>query len=489
MRAFALQFLCLIMLALVWNIPVAHAQDDGGDVPRFEPAECPMEVPESDSIGNPIDVECGTLTVLEHHDDPDGDTIRLAIAIIKTNNPNPDPDPVVYLEGGPGGSALEGIELWIDSPLRSRRDFILLEQRGTFYSEPNLYCTEFDEMSSETMDELHTDEEWLDLGLAASQACIDRLTGEGVDISAYNSVESAADIADLRAALGYDEINLYGISYGTYLAQYVMEYQPEGIRSVILDSTVPVAAPFYEEQAAGFQRAFDTLFAACAGDPQCSAAFPALKEEFFALLDRADEDPITIRIRNPYNGQMVRSPMRGDDILGIVFVALYDNTMIPFLPLLIDKAAHGDTRMLATFVELYLKSWSESNFSAGMQLAFDCQDEISDNDYERALEAADAFPDMMQQDDIESLFASCELWGEAPPEPLQDQPVSADIPTLVMAGGFDPITPPQGGQDVAGALPDALYVEFPYLSHGTTTDKDCAGRIARGCHPRRSSQN
>jgi pimeloyl-ACP methyl ester carboxylesterase len=475
MRAFTLRIVCLMILILAWTASPARAHEnsaqDNGDVPRFEPGDCPMEVPEGETV------ECGYLVVLEHHDNPDGGTLRLAVAILPSRSANPEPDPVLYLEGGPGGSALEGMELWIASPLRSRRDFILLEQRGTYYSEPNLYCVEYDEATSEHLDDLLTNDEWLEIGNEASQKCIDRLTGEGVDLTAYNSVESAADVADLRTALGYDEINLYGISYGTYLAQYVMQYQPEGIRSVILDSTVPVAAPFYEQQPAGFQRAFDTLFAACENDPSCSAAFPDLEEDFFAFVERADAEPITIRIRDPYSGRAVRSPMRGDDVIGMVFVALYDSTIIPFLPLMMDEMAHGDTRMLATFTELYLKGMAEAKFSVGMQLAFDCQDEISDNDYERALEAAEAFPDMAQVDDIESLFAVCELWGDAPPEPLQDAPVTSEIPTLVMAGSFDPVTPPQGGQDVADALPNGQYIEFPSLSHGTTTEA-CAGRIA-----------
>lgn len=477
MRAFTLRFVCLIILALAWSVPAAHAQDDGGEVPRFESADCPMEVPESDSNGEPVTVECGYLTVLEHHDEPEGDTIRLAIAILPSLSPNPEPDPVIYLEGGPGGSALEGIQNWLTSPLRDDRDFILLEQRGTYYSEPNLYCTENDEASSEYMDDLLTDEQWLEIGLETSQKCIDRLTGEGVDLSAYNSIESAADIADLRTALGYDEINLYGISYGTYLAQYVMEYQPEGVRSVILDSTVPVAANSYEDQPSSFQRAFDALFAACADDAECNAAFPELKTEFNDFVKRANEDPFYIRIRNPYNDQMVRTPVRGDDVLSIAFQGLYDYTLIPIMPLMLHRAANGDYRLLATFYELFLKAWADSKFSVGMQLAFDCQDEMSDNDLDAALEEAANYPDMYQDDDLTSLFQSCALWGEMPPEPLQDAAITSDIPTLVMAGSFDPITPPQGGQDVAEALPNGQFVEFPALSHGTTIEP-CAGSIA-----------
>lgn len=471
MRALILRVVAVIVIILVWGAAPTRAQDSDG-VPRFEDADCPMDVPESETV------RCGYLIVPERHANLDGPTIRLAVAILPSLSSTPEPDPVVYLEGGPGGSALEGVETWATSPLRARRDFILFEQRGTAYSEPSLYCPEYDEMSSDTMDDLLTNEEWLALDMETARKCRDRLAAEGVDLAAYNSVESAADIADLRTALGYETINLYSISYGTYLAQFVMHYQPQGIRSVILDSTVPVAANSWEELPANSQRAFDALFEACASDLECGAAFPNLEANFFAMVERANAEPIYLRLRDPYTGRMVSSPFRGDDVIDMIFQAMYDYSMIPVIPLMMDEAAHGDYRMLATFTELYLKSWAESKFSIGMYYTFDCLDELPDNDYETALETAEAFPNMKQTDDVEAIFALCPIWVDTTEDaPLQDEPVVSDIPTLVLAGEFDPITPPDWGRQVAEELPNSTFIEFPGLSHGTTLN-ECAGQIA-----------
>lgn len=463
-------FLGLMMALLAYTPSPARAQNDDR-VPRFEPSACPFDVPEDEHI------DCGYMVVAQRHADPDGPTIRLAVAILKSHSASPAPDPVVYLEGGPGGSALEGWDHWLLSPFLASRDLVLVDQRGTGYSEPSLYCPESDDVTSEYLDDLLSDEEWERLGEEAAQACRDRLTGEGIDVSVFNSSENAADIDDLRAALGYEAINLYSISYGTFLAQVIMRDHPEGIRSVVLDSTVPLGVNMYEEYPANTARAFDTLFASCAADPACSEAFPDLEAEVYAFVERANEHPFWIWIRNPYTKQIVRSPMKGNDVLEILFQSLYDYTVIPYLPLMLHKAAHGDYRMLASYSEFYLKSWAESKFSLGMYYSVECRDEVIFNDQDAAREAADTFDKTRTLDDIDSIFATCALWDVGTAESLLNEQVASQIPTLVLAGGYDPITPPNWGRRVAESLPNSLFLEFPSLSHGTTLD-ECAGGIA-----------
>ena len=204
--------LCIVIGLAASPVP-AKAQ---GPLPYVESTPCWMALPDGVVEGQNID--CGYLFVPETRDDSSSPSIQLAYAVLYAPTESPQPDPVIYLAGGPGGSAVKELDGWLDAPYLQDRDLVLLDQRGTGYSLPTLNCPEMEQAVQD-----------------ATQACRDRLVEEGVDLQAYSSVENAADVADLRVALGYDEWNLYGISYGTRLALTVMRDHPEGVRSVVLE--------------------------------------------------------------------------------------------------------------------------------------------------------------------------------------------------------------------------------------------------------------
>ena len=182
--------------------------------------DCPFDIPDG------YDMECGYLTVPENRSDPNSATIDLAVAIVRVDNPASDP--IIYLAGGPGSSAIDEFvsapESWDINQFLYGSDLILLDQRGTGYSYPTLNCWEMEQAAENSISDYD-----------AAVACHDRLVSDGIDLTAYNSAESAADVEDLRIALGYDTWNLFGISYGTRLALEVMRDYPDGIRSVIID--------------------------------------------------------------------------------------------------------------------------------------------------------------------------------------------------------------------------------------------------------------
>ncbi|NJL49949.1 MAG: alpha/beta hydrolase [Leptolyngbyaceae cyanobacterium SM2_5_2] len=207
------------------------------------------------------DYECGYLTVPELHAQPDGNTIQVGIVILKSLQPNPA-EPLVMFQGGPGGSSIdifagmfanatydERTEALLQNSdnevtqrvraragaalaqlLRRDRDLIIFEKRGNRYSKPELTCAR-DNGTAVPNDELE-----------ALRECRDRLTAKGINLAAYNSVESARDVAALIDTLGYDQVNLYGVSYGTTLVQHIMRLYPNRIRSIILDGIVPRSA-------------------------------------------------------------------------------------------------------------------------------------------------------------------------------------------------------------------------------------------------------
>ena len=229
------RFLILVLAGLVLLAAFPAAAQDAA-TPRFEPGDCIFQSPAGQ------EPECGYLIVPEDRSNPDGNTIQIAVARFKSTNPNPPDDAMIYLEGGPGGSTLENISLSFDSlfaPYLADRDVIAFDQRGVGLSQPTLDCPELTDMTYAMLDQRITVDESVRLGAEAISACGARLQSDGINLAAYNSVESAADVNDLRQVLGYDQLDLLGISYGTRLALTIMRQQPEGLRAVILDSVWP----------------------------------------------------------------------------------------------------------------------------------------------------------------------------------------------------------------------------------------------------------
>lgn len=440
---------------------------------NFETADCEFAVPRG------RDVECGWLTVPENRDDVDnGRTIRLHVAIFASESENPAPDPIIYLEGGPGGDALEIVPLVFEmrfAPFLADHTFIMFDQRGTGYSEPSLACPEVTELAFETLDDDLTVEEGQALQLGALTECRDRLVAEGVDLTAYNSAENAADVADLRRALGYDEWNLYGISYGTRLAQTIVRDYPQGVRSVILDSTYPLAANLQVETVFNADRAFSVFFAGCADDPDCAATYPDLEQVFADLVAQLNAEPITIQVFNLSDGQQYDALINGDVMVSVLFQALYSAEVTPVMPKLIYDVRDGRTTDLSTIFSSFLAQ--QEFFSQGMQLSVQCHEEISFSTPGEVLHAPN-FPYLDPVFEASAVtgqfgFAVCNLWQAGQAEAIENEPVTSDVPTLILAGEYDPITPPSWGQDVGERFSNSYYFEFPGIGHGASVSGDC----------------
>ena len=201
------------------------------------------------------------------------------------HSPEKLPDPVIYLAGGPGDIAPLEVNGLIAADFIRDRDIVVVSQRGTMFSDPPLTCASIDDFARVALGLRFYSETTKRDHLVATEDCHRKLTDTGADLSAYNSTESAADFADLRKVLGYSAWNIYGTSYGSYLAQTIMRDHPEGIRSVVLDSVLPttysVPANWWNARAG-----FDNLFQACTAEAACNAAHPRLQETFTQLVNR-----------------------------------------------------------------------------------------------------------------------------------------------------------------------------------------------------------
>ncbi len=429
-----------------------------GYTPVFEPDDCPFELP---AIG---DYRCGYLIVPEDRSQPDGTQVELAVGIALSDSANPQPDPIIYLEGGPGGTALSGIEVWHELGYTADRDVIVFDQRGTGSSFPSLDCPE-------ALDEAYEDT------LTAALACHERLVSDGVNPAMYNSAASAADIADLRTALGYADtpVNILGISYGTRLGLTLLRDHPNLIRSVVLDSVYPPNVDGYAEESRNIDLAFDRLFAGCTADSACADAFPDLERRFYATLEAMQDEPRVV----PSTGDEVD----GEGLLDAVALAMYSTVAITELPLIIDAIANGDDEALEYLVfgdgaaaRLPRYQDEPDSDSEGMAYSVQCYEEFPFT----AATNAPAFDGTMhpliaeQAAFLRELEGEvCAFWGAGTAPARENAAVTSDVPTLLLAGEYDPVTPPEWADVTAATLPNSTTLVFPGRGHGISLDGDC----------------
>jgi len=417
-------------------------------------------------------MECGYVTVPLRHAQPTGPTIQLATIILPAVATPRLPDPLFMAQGGPGGSTIDayGAQLAYGPENRptTNRDIVLWDQRGTLYSKPALFCPESSQEEKEGADADSS---------AAYRACGQRLEKEAGDLSAFNSAENADDVEALRVALGYDDINFYGVSYGTELGQFLMRQRPDHLRSVILDAVVPLGYNLFIEPAFAQQRIGEKYLLGCAAEPTCNAAFPNLARRYLALIDRLNEKPVTVQVTaDDENGTRTPVELTGDLLENTLYSALYMNVH-DLIPLIIDRADRGDF----TFVSTYLLplSMSDENIADGMHYSVICAD-----GGDTSLDGV-AFPGVLPRivkntrDEAETELQICRDWKiELLPRQALE-PVSTAIPTLLLSGDFDPITPPHYAASLLPHLSRATHVIFPRGAHGQVAVSSCGNTISR----------
>ncbi|MCD4684630.1 MAG: alpha/beta hydrolase [Anaerolineae bacterium] len=466
----------LMLLVVVWvgqALPLhrlalpAHAQEPA---PQFEAVEC-----HDFGINAVGAADCGYLIVPEDRGDPDSPEIHLAVIVLRSTSNAPAPDPVIYLVGGPGGDTVRAAQNWARYPVRNTRDIILLDQRGTGLSQPLLDCPEMDRERMLLLGEDVTTGDWIARMMDAITVCHTRLTATGVNLAAYNSATNAADVADLRVALGYDEWNLYGISYGTRLALTVMRDHPAGVRSVILDSVYPPDVDLYTALAPNAMRAFDTLFAGCAADAYCAEKYGDLETLLWETVAQLDADPPVVTVTHPLSGERITMRLTGALLIETLFNALYRAGELSRLPSVIQSVHNG---RYTTFSNMAIGYQIIPEFIAdGMMFSVQCHEEIIFGTAEayRASFVDTGISGVERLADLGALdIAACALWGAGDGGAVENEPVQSAIPTLVMAGQYDPITPPEWAAQTAAHLDTAYYYEYPGLAHGTSRQHQCA---------------
>ena len=424
------------------------------------------------------------MTVPADYADPAAAELELQVAVFRSPNPIAADDPVVYLEGGPGGHAIETISAVFDltvGAFTQDRDVIAFDQRGTGYSSPSLYCWEATETARDLMDEHLPFAEELVRVEAALQECRDRLTAEGIDLSAFDTAANAADVDRIRAALGYETWDLFGVSYGTRLAQTVMRDFPDGVRRVVLDSAYPLEYDLYGSVPASIERALRLLLDSCGSDDACNAYYPDLSATLTRAFETLDRSPKPGMAFHPLTGESVPVLVNGDRLVDALVTAFYDTSLLPLLPEVIEEAALGNVDAINLVLSSELLQ--TELFSLGMHLSVQCQDELpftSEEELARRAAANPLFDSFVDgREYAREQFALCAAWDVRPSDAAENLPVSSGIPTLILAGQYDPITPPSAGRAVARNLAQSTFIEFPGVGHGVITSGECAESVVR----------
>ncbi|MER7465366.1 alpha/beta hydrolase [Streptomyces sp. NPDC097981] len=457
--------------------PIGTTAGKAGDA-RYEPGPCP-KTPEP--VAALEGARCGTLTVPENRTRPGGRTIKLGVAIVAAVTANPKPDPIVWLAGGPGDDAVGEAKMAIDGGLNRDRDVIFMSQRGTYSADPELLCPNIDEFNARAVGLVYDAPSTERLHVEATKACRDKLAGRGIDLSAYNDTESAADYADLRAALGIKEWNLFGISYGTHLALVSMRQHPEGLRSVGIDGILPPSRAGSALTWSSARQGFDGLFKACADQPACNKRYPGLPATFDRLVRQLEAKPVTTTVTLPGSPKPVKVVLDGGALVNWMTSATH---VAPQVPLALDELAHGKPQRIA-------RQWAGGKLSPqamgrvahGLGYGIFCSEWTPYESQEQALRGGrEAFPSyprsvQAQAPQLTFLRPDCAAWNvPAAPRSIRDV-TRGDIPTLAISGGFDSQTGADNGPYVARTLSKAKVVTVPYEPHVVFASSRCAQEI------------
>lgn len=436
----------LLLLAAapeLWSAVAGHA---------FAPENCRIG-----AEGSPthLPAQCLSLPVPEDRAHPAGRQIRLHVALLRALAEKPAADPLFFIAGGPGQAASEAFveEAGAFERLRLTHDIVLVDQRGTGGSN-RLDCP----LSPQG-----------DYARAAAD-CLRHLPG---DPRFYTTSVAVRDLDAVRAALGYRQIDLYGISYGTRVALEYLRRFPSRTRSVVLDGVVPADLALGPEVSLDAQRALALIFSRCATDPSCHAAFPDPAADFHALQHILGAKPAKVTLRDPLRGSPRQESLTWEDVAGAVRLMSYQSETASLLPLFLHEAAAGDYAPLMG-AELMLDQELRNGFAVGMQAAVLCTEDAPYYRDDPATAAAmrDTYLGSLTMD---QLLASCAAWPRGVVTRDFKQPVRSDKPVLLLSGEDDPITPPADAAHAAKTLSNSLSLTVPGQGHGNAF---------RGCVPR-----
>jgi pimeloyl-ACP methyl ester carboxylesterase len=409
-----------------------------------------------------VPAKCGALAVPENRAAPAARTLKLRVAVSPALRADPRPDPVYLLAGGPGQAASEAFVPLMRAfePLRRARDLVLLDQRGTGGSNA-LRCPppgpegDFAPLPPEALK-------------AWAEQCLEKLDA---DPAHYTTAAAVEDLDAVRAALGHEKVNLYGVSYGTRMALAYLRKYPARVRSVVLDGVVPPEFTLGTAVARDAEAALELIFTRCGKDPACAKAHPDPRGALQALLAQLDGKPVKLTVAHPLAGAPTEVIFTRAALAGAVRLLAYAPETVALLPLLIEDARRANDLSRLAAQALMVRRSLEQSLANGMGLSVACAEDVPYFPPDLRAVAAPLLGDL----DIAEMVHPCAVWPRGPTLEGFREPLRSDVPALLLSGEADPVTPPGNGEAVARAMPNARHLVVPGQGHGI---------IHRGCVPK-----
>jgi len=397
-------------------------------------------------------IKCGSLSVPENYNKPEDNHIVINYAVLPAIDSSSNNTPLMFLAGGPGQAAVELAAHIRQSfaEIRKTRDIILIDQRGTGLSQPML-C---DEPEQKTPYGLIPEE----FSLQETLNCIEKLKKTN-ELSQYNSDNAIRDFEAVRENLGYQQVHLYGGSYGTRAALVYMRLFPQSVKSTILDSVGPIEVPIglFGKSA---ERSFNLLLKHCLNDESCNNAYPNLQQEFNTVIQRLSKKIVSLKINHPRLGTQTQFKLSKDKFVNIILRQLYGMETRSMVPLIIHQAFLNNYQPL---IGLISANENAMQMYVGLTFNIICNEDLPK--MTKKMQMQDSNNNFDGGSSLKNMKAVCDLWPKYSVDDSFYQPVTANIPTLILSGDLDPVTPPSNGEHSANSLPNSHHIIVKNNAH------------------------
>jgi pimeloyl-ACP methyl ester carboxylesterase len=400
--------------------------------------------------------ECGTLEVAENPAKPDGRTIKLRVARVPAINRQKQADPLFLLAGGPGrgATALYGNAAPAFGRIRRNRDIVLVDQRGTGSSNALNCPTDDLEMMRATPEQLRDE----------AQRCLKKLS-EHADVAYYTTSVAVQDLDRVRAAMGYERINLYGGSYGTRVAQHYLRKFPKQTRSVILDGFFAPEQILGPDTALDAEKALESVLARCKHDAACTGKFGDPAETCRALRKALEAKPVSVTLPDPTSGTPRTLEFGSLQLALVLRLSIYNSEQAALLPLALHLAQQsGNFAPLAGQFLMTLRTFDEIA-AYGMHNSVVCTEDVPFFDTVK-IDRAKLDATFLGAVQVDALKSVCADWPRGPLDADLHAPLKSDVPVLLLSGGNDPVTPPANAEKAKAGLANSLHLVLPDLGHG-----------------------
>jgi pimeloyl-ACP methyl ester carboxylesterase len=426
-------------------------------------AACQLEHPQRLTV---VPAECGEVTVPENPAEPDGRRISLSFARVPAISRRKQPDPVFVLAGGPGMAATTFYAMVapVFGRIHRDRDIVLVDQRGTGKSNP-LNCDSGDETESRASD---ADIE------ADTRRCLKVLSARA-NVAEYTTSVAVNDLDRVRAELGYERINLYGVSYGTRVAQHYLRRFPQHTRSLVLDGVVPPQLSLGAAMALDAESALTNILSRCAHATECRNRFGDPEAAYHALWATLQAHAVAVSVADPTSGKPSHFDFTTYQLATVLRLSVYSTEAAALLPLLLHDANESKdfSRLAAQFL-LLSRSYGDV-VAVGMNNTVTCTEDLAFYD-PKAVDRAKLEKTFLGTVQLDGLLTVCKVWPKGPIDADFHAPLRSDVPALLLSGSDDPVTPPAYGEEARRGFTNSLHVVMKDFSHGQLA-APCVDRV------------